>query len=1061
MKHNRVALVFALLFPLLAFSFLFSFVKPVLADTRTVGSVDCPTTIQDCINISLAGDTVFIPAGTYMESLVLNTAVILRGQNQSNTFIQAPAGQRVLWIDGPLVDNTVSVANLTLQDGDVSGGNVCFPFPTNCGGGILITGGAQPNLFNLTIDNNQAYRGGGLYADVGSVLNLSDVTFSNNSSVLSAGGGYFNEGVTITDSLFENNVSTNNVAGAAHVGGDSLIQNTTFSGNETCPAATGICHGGALYGFELNLTVYDSLFENNSCNDTDCDGGGIYLGSSFVTATLALSNTDFVNNSAGRSGGGAVASSFRLHTLVNNGRFEGNTAVLGDGGGLNAYRAVVTGTQFLTNTAGATQTFDNGGGGLDVQTTAVITNALFQGNHSDRGGGGLAAFLGPLTIQNTTFRHNTADEMGGGAYVELLGASISDSQFEGNQTLDVEIINDDDIGNGGGLWVGGFAALTNTDFISNTATNRGGGVYVNSSTSEMVVSDGRFQGNQALGSELFGDGGGGLFNFTQPLTLNNVQFLNNEALAIGGGGLISYGVLTDTGGLFLENRALYGGGLYVLERADFTGSQFVGNSAVNTGGGALTSDYAQFTNVLFQENSSTGTELGQGVGGGLRASEGITLTNSQFISNTAVGQSGGGAAVFAPISMTNSLFQGNQSSGNGGGLTGSFDPINMSDSQFVNNTAGGNGGGLQTSGNIFLTDSLFQLNQSGNFGGGLYTSGSVFLTDSDVLSNTAVSDGGGAFINSNINFTNGRFQGNQSGARGGGVYTGSFFNIDGTEFIGNQAANGGGGFSNFDVNFIDGRFENNVAAIAGGALQVRRNLDISRTTFINNQAQLGGGIAISGTLNGSTIGQVVNSVLSQNQAAGNGGAIYHNNCGVTTCRPLELIHTTISSPGLQPGQAVYAVTGTLRITNSIINNYTTGIENINANVSSGYNVYFGLTNNEVGTVASNNIQTGDPIFVDTAVHDFRLVTGSSALDTGIDLGFLFDILGVTRGLGAGVDIGAYEGEFSPTAVTLLQFTVKPTMVPVALLLILALLTAVTMITFSFLRKQKRKEVKHD
>lgn len=364
------------------------------AASHTVGG-SCGATIQACINSVADGDTVVIPAGTWNESVTLNRPISLTGVSSATTLIQALPGQRIITITGASIDHHTMIANLTLANGDISAGNVCFPFPTNCGGGMLITGGARPFLFNLILDNNQAYRGGGLYTDVGSVITLSHVIFSNNIAVLSGGGANLGDQATIRNSLFLNNRSTNNVAGGLRAGGDTIVDKSVFRGNESdCPSTFSICHAGGLYGFEVNLTVVDSLFENNRCTGIDCDGGGLYLSSSFVTITLSLTNTDFISNTAGRHGGGASASSFRIATNVDQGRFERNRALLGEGGGLHSYRIVLSGTQFLSNTTGATQTFDEGGGGLNVSTMAVLTNALFSGNHSDRGGGGLAVFWG-------------------------------------------------------------------------------------------------------------------------------------------------------------------------------------------------------------------------------------------------------------------------------------------------------------------------------------------------------------------------------------------------------------------------------------------------------------------------------------------------------------------------------------------------------------------------------------------------------------------------------------------------------------------------------------------
>jgi predicted outer membrane repeat protein len=392
--------------------------------------------------------------------------------------------------------------------------------------------------------------------------------------------------------------------------------------------------------------------------------------------------------------------------------------------------------------------------------------------------------------------------------------------------------------------------------------------------------------------------------------------------------------------------------------------------------------------------------------------------------------------------MVDTLFRGNQSAGSGGGLAGSFDVVTINDSQFISNTAVTNGGALQSFGNIFLTNALFQENHSDGSGGGLYTSGSVFLTDSDFLSNTAGVDGGGAFVNSNTDFNNGRFQNNSSGARGGGMYSGSFLVINGTEFINNSAGTrGGGGFSNFDVTFTNGRFQNNTAGEAGGGVFVRRRVNISQTMFISNQAQLGGGLAISGTLNGTLFDQIDNTLFAQNQASVGGAGLYMNSCGPSTCRPLYIFYITIASPTPTANQAILVANGNISVTNAILANHGVGMEKGGGGTAvADFINYFDNTTNEMG-VTGTNLVLGNSAFV--SANDYRLVQGSAAMDAGTDVGISVDIRGFPRPTGAGFDIGAYEGSYTPTAVTLTSFSVNSSHSYWLLLFVICLLGLLT------------------
>ena len=157
---------------------------------------------------------------------------------------------------------------------------------------------------------------------------------------------------------------------------------------------------------------------------------------------------------------------------------------------------------------------------------------------------------------------------------------------------------------------------------------------------------------------------------------------------------------------------------------------------------------------------------------------------------------------------------------------------------------------------------------------------------------------------------------------------------------------------------------------------------------------------------------MVNNLFSRNVATVNGAAIY-----LHTPRPLNVIHTTIADVVLNGGEAVYVISSTLVMTNSIVANHAVGIVNVSGAVTSDANVYFGNTANESGAVVSSGIVIGDPMFVNPAADDYRLVLGSAALDNGLPLGVAADILGVARPVNGVPDRGAYEGPHTPTAVS--------------------------------------------
>ncbi len=64
--------------------------------------------------------------------------------------------------------------------------------------------------------------------------------------------------------------------------------------------------------------------------------------------------------------------------------------------------------------------------------------------------------------------------------------------------------------------------------------------------------------------------------------------------------------------------------------------------------------------------------------------------------------------------------------------------------------------------------------------------------------------------------------------------------------------------------------------------------------------------------------------------------------------------------------------------------------------------------NNLGPTSVGNMATQPGLFLSASAGDYRLKTGSAAVDAGVDVGIKADILGVSRPQGKGFDMGAYE-----------------------------------------------------
>jgi nitrous oxidase accessory protein len=85
-------------------------VNSVKADSKTIVVPDNFLSIQDAINNAVAGDTIYIKKGTYVENPVVNKTVSLIGEDRDRTVIDVTAGLKVQ-------SNNVTITGLTIYDG--------------------------------------------------------------------------------------------------------------------------------------------------------------------------------------------------------------------------------------------------------------------------------------------------------------------------------------------------------------------------------------------------------------------------------------------------------------------------------------------------------------------------------------------------------------------------------------------------------------------------------------------------------------------------------------------------------------------------------------------------------------------------------------------------------------------------------------------------------------------------------------------------------------------------------------------------------------------------------
>ncbi len=616
-----------------------------------------------------------------------------------------------------------------------------------------------------------------------------------------------------------------------------VISGLTFTGGDVSGAGAFPlnCGGGLYLGINNSPLIQNVIISGN----VGASGGGVCTQNGAelrLVNSLVLSNT-----STGSGGGGGVRAIGPV--AITGGRFQDNGCSAGgcNGGGLLAFSTLaITGTQFISNTA------QNAGGAVWGLEPIVLAGGLFQHNQcvptAGCDGGALYA-AGSVTATGTQFISNTAHTRGGGARVDGV-AHLTNVLFQDNACL----VNDSDFCLGAGLYtLVASVTLTDTQFLSNTALWRAGGLYADGPA---VVSGGLFQGNTCTDSDC--NGGGMVAD--GPLTLTGTQFLGNVSGG-SGGGLQAVEAASVSEALFQANACLsancQGAGVFGFAGVTLTDTLFLTNTAVGDGAGAAAVTVT-VNGGLFQANTCTGAACD---GGALLSSASLSVKGTQFLGNIAQQRGGAVVAATGVATLTEALFQYNQcveAGCNGGGLY-SLAVLTLNDTQFISNTSAGSGGGAYANAGTALSGGLFERNactEAACQGGGLFVfpGNALLVTGTQVLTNTSRSNGGGINAQGPVTLTGGLFQGNacaDTGCLGGGLFTNSALTANGTHFITNTArAEGGGVFANLAAQATGALFERNACTqngCRGGGLFAGGALTLTNTAVLSNTARSDGG----------------------------------------------------------------------------------------------------------------------------------------------------------------------------------------------------------------------------
>ena len=385
--------------------------------------------------------------------------------------------------------------------------------------------------------------------------------------------------------------------------------------------------------------------------------------------------------------------------------------------------------------------------------------------------------------------------------------------------------------NGGALYVAARnVTLNNCIFTDCRADQYGGAVY---SLFDINISGCRFINNSAV------IGGGVYLMNSATSSIRNCLFENNSALHASSLSISGVGTCRVSSTNFTNNNAAeYGGAVMSSTRQSyFEDCQFSDNFAKYGGSIFSNSRSIEFLRCKFTKNTA------EDVGGAIIAYNNVRVSDSEFVENSV-------------LDYVSYMFKGY------GGAIYSFDTLNVYDSIFINNSAIASGGAIGAVNYLNVYKSFFINNSAQQTAGAIYSTGSevmksdimgsmfvlsfakAFIYDSEFIENFA--DFGGA-IDGGVLVRNSTFIANAAEKSGGAIY--DVERVEMSRFINNTANYGGAIYSSTysSIGVYDSHFINN-SAHAGGAISLKKTYStdsacIVGSTFSNNFADYGGAIS--------------------------------------------------------------------------------------------------------------------------------------------------------------------------------------------------------------------------
>ncbi|WPO82811.1 right-handed parallel beta-helix repeat-containing protein [Chryseobacterium sp. JJR-5R] len=364
-------------------------------------------TIQAVINESVAGDEIWVTAGTYKPNSIppgatpSNNGSLTVLNDRDYTFFVKDGVKIYGGFTG--TETLFSQRNITVNEtilsgdigipGDMSDNSyhIIVSADGNIGtvidGFTFVKGNADNYSGGMMINNHFIYRacGGGVYSGYG----RSTITNSKFYDIYGGSGGavYLQYGYnTVSNNLMYNN--TANYGSGIHTDHDTSV----FSGNVIYNSSA-LVDGGAIITYYSNITVSNNKIYNNTASRA----GGVMVtsGSSTFTGNIIYKN----KSTSGIAGG--IFLNYGTNIFLNNVLYENN-----------AYSA---------------------GGAVYSAGNNTFTNTIVYKNSSYTGGGGFFLGAGTHILNNNTLYSNSASVNGGGIYTSNGNSILKNNIFWDNK----------------------------------------------------------------------------------------------------------------------------------------------------------------------------------------------------------------------------------------------------------------------------------------------------------------------------------------------------------------------------------------------------------------------------------------------------------------------------------------------------------------------------------------------------------------------------------------------------------------------------------------------------